>query len=695
MRAPIFYDSNDTTYYAYFNSTTSAIFRGSVGLNNTSPINTAWGDASTTTQLSITGSNYGLINLRGNLNGARTFSMGVGDNTFYMCYDNSAGRHNITVNSSGNVTAAVDFRAPIFYDSQDTTYYLDPNASSSTPSLKVAGNIDLIARSAGWAEGIRIRVPSTNTWGGIRFTRDRGDNDGNWAIGFTGIDSTDDLTFWANNGGGEAMKMRISKAGMVGIGTSPSGSYRLSVAGHLHMNYNSIDYVSQIYQETGGQGNYMYANDAGSYGTLRLTSTRNGWYGIYFDSGTTLMMNSNESGHYRQGYGWQYRWANGTMYISTGSYGGGSEYTVYHTGNLNPITTSNIGSQSVNQSNYSTMDYIMSNRDFASGTLVETSINYSAWAGDPFILEIKGNSYGGGLPFDIQIQGYIYADTIINYGWYSNGSNISGIRDINYNNNLCFWWPRQDYWQGFTVKVYTAYGGRQINKVTSLSDSSQPTTSKQVNFSPNQSVRADNIASYTAGNVNSISSAVGGGYTWTGIQNFLTNNGGYAVNNSNSAVLTAYSTGNNTAFMSFHRAGYYAVNFGLDQDNWMRIGGWSASSNRWQLNLSSGDMYAAGDITAYSDARVKTNIITIENPLKKTLALRGVTYNRTDSDDKKTKMGVIAQEVLDVIPEVVNQDNDGVYSVAYGNMVGLLIEAIKEQQQQIEELKSKLDAVTK
>jgi hypothetical protein len=48
---------------------------------------------------------------------------------------------------------------------------------------------------------------------------------------------------------------------------------------------------------------------------------------------------------------------------------------------------------------------------------------------------------------------------------------------------------------------------------------------------------------------------------------------------------------------------------------------------------------------------------------------------------------VIAQEVLPIIPEVVSKDQHGNYSVSYGNMVGLLIEAVKEQQKQIEELK--------
>jgi hypothetical protein len=109
----------------------------------------------------------------------------------------------------------------------------------------------------------------------------------------------------------------------------------------------------------------------------------------------------------------------------------------------------------------------------------------------------------------------------------------------------------------------------------------------------------------------------------------------------------------------------------------------------------SGNMTVAGDVTAYSDARVKENVETIVQALDKVLQLRGVSYNRTDSDDKKTKIGVIAQETLVVVPEVVNQDNTGMYNVSYGNLAGLFIEAIKEQQKQIEDLKSKLDALTK
>jgi len=103
-----------------------------------------------------------------------------------------------------------------------------------------------------------------------------------------------------------------------------------------------------------------------------------------------------------------------------------------------------------------------------------------------------------------------------------------------------------------------------------------------------------------------------------------------------------------------------------------------------------GNVVAAGDVTAYSDARLKTNVNTIDKALDKVLSLRGVTFNRIDADTDKKKMGVIAQEVLDILPEVVSKDNDGMYSVSYGNMVGVLIEAVKEQQKQIDELKKQV-----
>jgi len=114
-------------------------------------------------------------------------------------------------------------------------------------------------------------------------------------------------------------------------------------------------------------------------------------------------------------------------------------------------------------------------------------------------------------------------------------------------------------------------------------------------------------------------------------------------------------------------------------------------------NVSNISIYASHDVAAYSDSRVKGDVKTIPDALDKVNKLRGVTFVRTDegSSDKRM-MGVIAQEVKDIIPEVVTaRESDGHYSVSYGNMVGLLIESIKELTAEVESLKKKIDGGTK
>ena len=92
---------------------------------------------------------------------------------------------------------------------------------------------------------------------------------------------------------------------------------------------------------------------------------------------------------------------------------------------------------------------------------------------------------------------------------------------------------------------------------------------------------------------------------------------------------------------------------------------------------------------------VKTNIEVIPDALEKVKKLSGYTFNRTDTKHEVKQTGVIAQEVMEVLPEAVNGDDEGGYSVAYGNMAGILIEAIKEQQTQIEDLNDKVNTLEK
>jgi hypothetical protein len=94
-----------------------------------------------------------------------------------------------------------------------------------------------------------------------------------------------------------------------------------------------------------------------------------------------------------------------------------------------------------------------------------------------------------------------------------------------------------------------------------------------------------------------------------------------------------------------------------------------------------GDVYSSSAVIAFSDARVKTDIEPIQSALDKVCAINGYTYSRIDEGDenrKKRHAGVLAQEVEKVLPEVVYTREDGFKAVAYGNMIALMIEAIKE-----------------
>ena len=111
------------------------------------------------------------------------------------------------------------------------------------------------------------------------------------------------------------------------------------------------------------------------------------------------------------------------------------------------------------------------------------------------------------------------------------------------------------------------------------------------------------------------------------------------------------------------------------QDSFKKFGG---------TTYGVGNLNIEGNITAYSDEKLKTNIKTIKNALSKVDKMRGVTYDRVNTGNRES--GVIAQELEKVAPELVH---DGEYkAVAYGNTVAYLIEAIKELKQEIEELKN-------
>jgi len=118
-------------------------------------------------------------------------------------------------------------------------------------------------------------------------------------------------------------------------------------------------------------------------------------------------------------------------------------------------------------------------------------------------------------------------------------------------------------------------------------------------------------------------------------------------------------------------------------DQWRVVTG---GSERLEVNNTNVTINNA-TLIENSDIRQKSEIEPITNALDKVKKIGGYTYVKDNMGGVRST-GVIAQEVLEVLPEAVTENDEGFYAVAYSNMVGLLIEAIKEQQQQIDELKN-------
>jgi hypothetical protein len=119
--------------------------------------------------------------------------------------------------------------------------------------------------------------------------------------------------------------------------------------------------------------------------------------------------------------------------------------------------------------------------------------------------------------------------------------------------------------------------------------------------------------------------------------------------------------------------------------------GASTTSNAYEIYVH-GSILATGNITAYSDRRAKENIVPLDSALDKVNALRGVYYNKIDDPEKTKQIGFLAQEVNEVVPELVTYAEDvDQYGVNYGNATALLVEAVKDLTQQVKDLKAEIE----
>jgi hypothetical protein len=555
--------------------------------------------------------------------------------------------------SGGFITATNSFRAPIFYDSNDTSYYGD------------FANISITNRMGANYFQYNGAVSTDNTFG-LYFEN--------------GLSSAYAIYRQGGAWSGTYPDLRIAFHTGIQIGANPSyGGVRF---------YTDYDMSSQIMSvgngaDALGGGNvfvnaslqansslrapiFYDSNDTGRYVDPASTSSLVGLT-------VTNVISGNVSGYATQ----------------LGGYAGQTEYTVLDGSGNGPVikvrydgATSNryidIGSKDGFGTFSSGLKVFNGDTLTMNGSTVLRASNYNSYA-----LPLTGGTLSGALALN---DSKLYLRT--------NG-------DANH-----YLWNAADDWEELV-----AYSGTGFRVASSTGTSLMTFTTGAVNSGValqqggNQVLHAGNYNSYSptltgtgasgtwgiaitgnAGNTSSISNAVGGSYSWTSQNYFVSNRN----TTSDSPMLQAYSNNGGGAIMSFHRGGYYAVNFGLDSDNVIRIGGWSASANRLQMDMS-GNLTMAGNVTAYSDERLKKDWGALPVDYIERLAqIKSGTYTRIDTEERQA--GVSAQDFQKLLPETVLTDNDGMLSVNYGGAALAsaveLAKRVVDQEKRIAQLES-------
>ena len=630
IRASIFYDINNTAYYTNPNSQSSlwgVAIRGDNGATSTDNQIFFWGSGNTTTSaigFKANGGNF--TNPTGNGDGYNTyltmdtdgrgwvFRRGTGSNNFTSAY--TAG----WILNNGVWQANASMRAPYFYDSDDTNYYVNPAGASVVDRLNRANH------HTGHFEGSYNNIGNNSAKSNPIYT-----------IGSSYNPNATNL------------------GSMYGIGYAhPNlwGSGKTSDWGMYIANNGSID-------ATIGDGSVTawFANQVHAAGDFRAPT--------FYDLDNT--------GYYLN--------PNGNSVLSTANFStvqisAGSSYNE----NIRMFPGSN---------GYSSLILGAVAGSSGTGTGQWTLVRYpTATHSNKFTIRHNSTDHvtiatAGHVTNHVDTRSPIFYDSG-NTGYYVDPASTSKFNDI---------WTTDGGNNGTAPRWDTSFYVAQSQHYYAHTS----TQTMYIGESNTINIRSVGIASGSLRAPIFYDSNNTGYYTHpdgTSVINGLTMAGALQTAGSHTVgsggTSNIYMGGTSGSFFRFHTHGgatYFDMNAG--NINWRQ-----GSSTRFIFYSTTANMTVYGTVTQHSDLRIKDNVVEIPNCIDKVKSIRGIYYNRTDFNTEPTKIGVVAQEVEVEMPELVHdEETSGIKSVSYTELTAVLVNAIKEQQTIIDDLKSRLETL--
>jgi Chaperone of endosialidase len=829
FRAPIFYDSQDTGYYLDPNSTSNLYSVNANRVQVTNDITTSsgmgrfggWyqgtGYTGLAAEIGISSgeaylipynrstSAYGNLNIEANnirLNGSNNSSTVdistyanykyrfVGGDVLQVYVSGSPSSMllnyyggNIILNGSGSgyTQSNTSLRAPIFYDSDDTGYYADFNSTSNS-GIRLRGGL-LIGPNTTWGSYLQVggnghvsssyaNVVTTN--GNLHLDAASGRDIylGNYVNSVIYL-NTSGYTISSNGSYYNGTSAYANSAGNAdtvdGYHATNAASGLAYYASNGYLNVPSWINVGTTGIFSGTNNAHLRPNQSTAYGAWEMIGSRSGWAGIWFnDSGNHLMMNNNESGHYQNGYGWQWRWYQGTIYTSRSTYGGGTEYTMLDSGNYSSWAVP-IGGATLDN-----IYYFRTNLGGYSGSLSSARMQaYSDSNNSAFMSFHKSGVYAVNMGLD--------ADNVLRIGGWSAAANrweldMSGNCWVAGSMRAPIFYDSNDtsyYLDPNSSGTSLNVAGRMIG--VAWTTSGRNYSNEWIEF-PNYSGLYSPLNGahfYPNNGAYGAWRMAGSRSGWNGIEFDTTSNGQISLMilldgstsgfyNLNHGWQTRWNNGNlyigkgpyggteataldsTNAFYAFAMNQYVRTTDNVDFSIVNVNGGAGGPTNRLRVNgsgfingdlIATGNMYttqltasyiysydwvyAQGDIIAYySDERLKDKKGSIENALDKISQLNGFYYTNNELaksfgyNDEKLQIGLSAQEVQKILPEIVtlapfdtefdenknpigSKSGEDYLTLDYAKLVPLLVEAIKEQQKEINELKTLINGSSK